>query len=92
MWLDDNHDRLGLLTRDACRSDVKDHRTARIAPRSGAALCAAQAIQTTEQSGVQLRVPPGGLAFVRTFAPLPCSWSPKKSPLQQTVSVVRPQT
>jgi IS5 family transposase len=89
-WLDANRHLLGLVWRDLHREGIKA--TGRQGLPAEAVLRCALLKQYRQLSYQELAFHLEDSASFRAFARLPCSWTPQKSVLQQTVSAIRPET
>lgn len=89
-WLDEHRDLLGLVAGDLVRVGVKA--TGRQGLPAEAVLRCAILKQYRQLSYQELAFHLEDSASFRAFARLPCSWSPRKSALQKTISAIRPET
>ena len=89
-WLDAHRALLGLVAEDLRRDDVRA--TGRQGLPAEAVLRCALLKQHRQLSYEELAFHLEDSASFRAFARLPCTWSPKKSVLQKTISAVRAET
>ena len=89
-WLDAHRALLGLVAEDLRRDDVRA--TGRQGLPAEAVLRCALLKQHRQLSYEELAFHLEDSASFRAFARLPCTWSPKKSVLQKTISAIRAET
>src|SRR5271157_664914 len=89
-WLDEHRELIGLAAEDLRRHDVKE--TGRWGLPAESVLRCALLKQHRQLSYEELAFHLEDSASFRAFARLPLPWTPKKSVLHRTVSMLRPQT